>query len=101
MVSEMCSTIRSAQGRQVQPCVVILDGRTFKSCCESGPRWIRRLQVAQRLEGEHSGRYAGAPHCADGHTNHKGQERTQVDALRQRVQQAMDNAIKRAWENQS
>jgi len=38
MVCDLRSIIRVAQGRQGQPSAVILDGRTMRAACESGPR---------------------------------------------------------------
>ncbi len=38
MVHDLRSLLRVAQQRQGQPSAVILDGRTLKSTCESGPR---------------------------------------------------------------
>jgi hypothetical protein len=37
MVMDLCSMIRFASGRQGQPSVVILNGRTLQSSGESGP----------------------------------------------------------------
>jgi transposase len=38
MVNDLRSILRVAQGKQGQPSVAIMDGRTLQSTCESGPR---------------------------------------------------------------
>jgi len=42
MVNDLRSAPRVVQQRQEQPSVVILDGRTLQSTCESCPRVLRR-----------------------------------------------------------
>lgn len=38
VVNDLRSILRVAQGKQGQPTVAIMDGRTLQSTCESGPR---------------------------------------------------------------
>jgi len=100
MVSDMRSIIRAAQGRQGQPSAVILDGRTLQSSCESGPRagcdgYKRRKDSKVHMAVDTLG-YLIALTA----TPANEQERAQVDALCQQVQQATGDTVNLAWADQ-
>lgn len=100
MVSDMRSIIRSAQGRRGQPSAVIFDGRTLQSSCESGPRagydgYKRRNGSKVHLAVD----TLGLPVTLSV-TPANEQERAQVDALCQQVQQATGHTVKLAWADQ-
>jgi transposase len=100
MVSDMRSIIRTAQGHKGQPSAVILDGRTLQSSCESGPR--------AGYDG-YKRRNGSKVHAAVDTLGHlialtvtpaNEQERSQVDALCEQVQQATGHTVKLAWADQ-
>ena len=100
MVSDMRSIIRAAQGRQGQPSAVILDGRTLQSSCESGPRagydgYKRRKGSKVHMAVDTLGHLIALTV-----TPADEQERAQVDALCEQVQQATGNTVKLAWADQ-
>ena len=100
MVSDMRSIIRGAQGRQGQPSAVILDGRTLQSSCESGPRagydgYKRRKGSKVHMAVDTLGHLIALTV-----TPADEQERAQVDALCEQVQQATGNTVKLAWADQ-
>jgi transposase len=100
MISDMRSIIRTAEGRQGQPSAIILDGRTLQSSCESGPR--------AGYDG-YKRRNGSKVHMAVDTLGHlltltvtpaSEQERAQVNALCEQVQQATGNTVKLAWADQ-
>ena len=100
LVSDMRSIIRTSQGRSGQPSAVILDGRTLQSSCESGPR--------AGYDG-YKRRNGSKVHAAVDTLGHlialtvtpaNEQERAQVDALCQRVQEATGETVRLAWADQ-
>ena len=100
MVSDMRSIIRVSQGRRGQPSAVIFDGRTLQSSCESGPRagydgYKRRNGSKVHLAVD----TLGLPVTLSV-TPASEQERAQVDALCQQVQQATGHTVKLAWADQ-
>jgi transposase len=100
MVSDMRSVIRAALGRQGQPSAVILDGRTLQSSCESGPRagydgYKRRKGSKVHMAVDTLGYLLTLTV-----TPADEQERAQVDALCQQVQQATGETVKLAWADQ-
>jgi len=111
MVSDMRSIIRAAQGRQGQPSAVIplcqtccrirfFDGRTLQSSCESGPRagydgYKRRKGSKVHMAVDTLGHLVALTV-----TPADEQERAQVDALCEQVQQATGNTVKLAWADQ-
>lgn len=100
MVNDMRSIIRAAQGRRGQPSAVILDGRTLQSSCESGPRagydgYKRRKGSKAHMAVDTLGHLIALTV-----TPADEQERSQVDALCQQVQQATGETVKLAWADQ-
>ena len=97
MVSDMRSIIRTAQGRQGQPSAVILDGRTLQSSCESGPRAGYKRRNGSKV---HAAVDTLGHLIALTVTPASEQERAQVDALCEKVQQATGHTVKLAWADQ-
>ena len=100
MVSDLRSIIRVAQGKQGQPSAVVFDGRTLQSSCESGPRagydgYKRRNGSKVHMAVDTLGHLL-AVHV----TPANEQERDQVDALCQAVQQATGSSVEKAWVDQ-
>lgn len=100
MVSDLRSTIRVAQGKQGQPSAVVFDGRTLQSSCESGPRagydgYKRRNGSKVHMAVDTLGHLL-AVHV----TPANEQERDQVDALCQAVQQVTGSTVEKAWVDQ-
>ena len=100
MVSDLRSIIRVAQGKQGQPSAVVFDGRTLQSSCESGPRagydgYKRRNGSKVHMAVDTLGHLL-AVHV----TPANEQERDQVDALCQAVQQATGSTVEKAWVDQ-
>lgn len=100
LVSDMRSIIGAAQGRQGQPSAVILDGRTLQSSCESGVRagydgYKRRKGSKVHMAVDTLGRLIALTV-----TPANEQERAQVDALCQQVQQATGDRVELAWADQ-
>ncbi len=100
MVSDMRSIIRTAQGRQGQPSAVIFDGRTLQSSCESGARagydgYKRRKGSKVHMAVDTLGHLIALTV-----TPADTQERAQVDALCEQVQQATGEKVKLAWADQ-
>lgn len=96
----MRSIIRVGQGRLGQPSAVILDGRTLQSSCESG--------VRAGYDGYKRRRGSKVHRAVDtlGHlidltvTPANEQERAQVKALCEAVQQATADTVQVAWADQ-
>ena len=100
LVSDMRSIIRAGQGRSGQPSAVILDGRTLQSSCESGPRagydgYKRRRGSKVHMAVDTLGHLIGLTV-----TPANEQERAQVKALCQAVQDATGETVKVAWADQ-
>ena len=100
LVNDMRSIIRAAQGRAGQPSAVILDGRTLQSSCESGPRagydgYKRRKGSKVHMAVDTLG------HLIDlTVTPASEQERAQVKALCEAVQDATGDTVQVAWADQ-
>ena len=100
LVNDMRSIIRVAQGRSGQPSAVILDGRTLQSSCESGVRagydgYKRRRGRKVHMAVDTLG------HLIDlTVTPANEQERAQVKALCQAVQDATGDTVQVAWADQ-
>ena len=100
IVHDLRSMLRVAQGRQAQPSAAVLDGRTLQSSCESGPR--AGYDGHKRKKGSKVHRavdtlgYLLAVHI----TPANQQERAQVQALGQAVQQATGQTVKLAFADQ-
>lgn len=101
MVSDMRSIIRAALDRQGQPSAVILNGRTLQSSCESGPRAGYDGYKRRKGSKVHMAVDTLSHLIALTVTPADEQERAQVDALCQRVQQATGETVKLAWAGQS
>ena len=100
MTNDLRSVIRVAQGRQGQPGAAALDGRTWQSSCESGPRagcdgYKRRNGSKVHMAVDTLG-YPLAAHV----TPANEQERAQVAQLCEAVQQATGETVKPARADQ-
>lgn len=100
IVSDLRCIIRLAQGRQGQPSAVAIDGRTLHSSCESATRagydgYKRRKGSKVHMAVDTLGHLL-ALHV----TPANEQERDQVDALCQAVQQATGKSVRKAWLDQ-
>ena len=100
IVSDLRCIIRLAQGRQGQPSAVAIDGRTLQSSCESGTRagydgYKRRKGSKVHMAVDTLGHLL-ALHV----TPANEQERDQVDALCQAVQQATGKSVRKDWVDQ-
>ncbi|MDZ5455025.1 IS5 family transposase [Azohydromonas lata] len=100
MVSDMRSIIRAGQGRQGQPSAVVLDGRTLQSSVESGERagydgYKRRKGSKVHMAVDTLGNLIDLTV-----TSADEQERSQVKALCQAVQQATGETVEVAWADQ-
>ena len=100
MVQDLRSMIRAALGRQGQPSAAILDGRTLQSSCESGPRagydgYKRRKGSKVHMAVDTLGQLL-ALHV----TPADEQERAQVGALCEAVQQATGQSVELACADQ-
>ena len=97
-MSDLRSIIRVAQGRQGQPDVVVMDGRTLQSSCESGPRagydgYKRGSKVHMAVDT--------LDHLLAVHVMPADeQERAQVQRLCKDVQQATGHTVQPAWAGQ-
>ena len=100
LVNDMRSIIRVGQGRAGQPSTVILDGRTLQSSCEGGTRagydgYKRRRGSKVHMVVDTLG------HLIDlTVTPANEQERAQVKALCQAVQDATGDTVEVAWADQ-
>lgn len=100
MVKDMRAVIRTAQARKEQPSAVVLDGRTLQSTCESGTRagydgYKRRKGSKVHMAVDTLG------HLIDlTVTPANEQERAQVKALCEAVQEATGETVKLAWADQ-
>ena len=97
MVNDMRSIIRAAKGRSGQPSAVILDGRTLQSSCESGPRagydgYKRRKGSKVHMAVDTLGHLIELTV-----TPANEQERAQVKALCQAVQESTGQTVHVAW----
>lgn len=98
MVSDLRSIIRVAQGRQSQPSAAVMDARTLQSSCESGPRAGYDGYKRRRGSKVHMDTLG---HLLAVHvTPANEQERTQVRALCEAVQEATGDTVKLAWVDQ-
>ena len=100
MVNDLRSVIRVAQQRQGQPSAMVLDGRTLQSSCESGSRagydgYKRRRGSKVHMAVDTLGHLIGLTV-----TPANEQERAQVKALCQAVQDATGETVKVAWADQ-
>lgn len=100
MASDLRKLLRMLQDRSSAPSAVILDGRTLQSVPESGAR--------AGYDG-HKRKKGSKAHVAVDTLGHllavvitpaNAQERAQVDALCQQVQEASDQQVKTAWADQ-
>lgn len=100
MVSDLRSIIRVAQGKQGQPRAVVFDGRTLQSSCERGPRagydGYKRRNGSKVHMAVDTLCHLLAVHV----TPANEQERDQVDALCQAVQQVTGATGEKAWVDQ-
>jgi transposase len=97
LVGDMRTIIRNAQGRLAQPSAVILDGRTLQSSCESGARagydgYKRRRGSKVHMAVDTLGQLIELTV-----TPANEQERSQVKALCEAVQQATGQTVTVAW----
>lgn len=97
LVSDMRAIICASQGRLAQPSAVILDGRTLQSTCESGARagydgYKRRRGSKVHMAVDTLGQLIDLTV-----TPANEQERPQVKALCEAVQQATGEAVRVAW----
>ena len=97
MVSDMRAIIRNAQGRLSQPSAAILDGRTLQSTCESGVRAGYDGYKRRRGSKVHMAVDTLGQLLALTVTPANEQERSQVKALCEAVQEATGEAVRVAW----
>lgn len=100
MVNDLRSILRVAQGRTGQPSAVIMDGRTLQSTCESGARagydgYKRRKGSKVHMAVDTLGHLLAAQV-----TPANEQERAQVRALCDEVQDATGQTVKVAFVDQ-
>ena len=100
MVNDMRQLIRAKEGKKAQPSAVILDGRTLQSSCESGPRagydgYKRRKGSKAHMAVDTMGQLVALTI-----TPANEQERSQVNALCEKVQEATGRAVEIAWADQ-
>lgn len=100
MVNDMRCIIRTAQGRESQPSAMVLDGRTLQSTCESGTRagydgYKRRKGSKVHMAVDTLGNLIDLTV-----TPANEQERSQVKALCEAVQQATGETVELAWADQ-
>lgn len=100
MVSDMRSVIRVSEGRPSQPSAVILDGRTLQSSCESGVRAGYDGYKRRRGSKVHMAVDTLGQLIAMTVTPADEQERAQVKALCEAVQEATGETVKLAWADQ-
>ena len=100
MVSDMRSIIRVGDGRRGQPSAVILDGRTLQSSCESGPRAGYDGYKRRRGSKVHMAVDTLGHLIALTVTPANEQERAQVKALCEAVQDATGETVEVAWADQ-
>lgn len=100
MVCDLRSIIRAAQGRQGQPCAVILDGRTMQSTCESGPRAGYDGYMCKRGSKVHIAVDTLGHLLAVHVTPANEQEREQVAELARQAQEITGETVKVAFADQ-
>lgn len=100
MVNDMRSIIRVSEGRRGQPSAVILDGRTLQSSCESGVRAGYDGYKRRRGSKVHMAVDTLGQLIAMTVTSADEQERAQVKALCEAVQEATGETVKLAWADQ-
>lgn len=100
MVNDMRSVIRVSEGRRGQPSAVILDGRTLQSSCESGVRAGYDGYKRRRGSKVHMAVDTLGQLIAMTVTSANEQERAQVKALCEAVQEATGETVKLAWSDQ-
>ena len=96
----MRSVIRVSEGRRGQPSAVILDGRTLQSSCESGVRAGYDGYKRRRGSKVHMAVDTLGQLIALTVTSADEQERAQVKALCEAVQEATGETVKLAWADQ-
>jgi transposase len=101
MVSDMRSIIRAGQSRQGQPSAVVLDARTRQSSCESGPRAGYDGYKKRRGSKVHMAVDTLGQLIELTVTPANEQERSQVKALCEVVQQATGENVEIAWADQA
>jgi transposase len=97
MVSDMRVILRNGQGRLSQPSAAILDGRTLQSTCESGVRAGYDGYKRRRGSKVHMAVDTLGHLLALTVTPANEQERSQVKALCEAVQEATGEAVRVAW----
>lgn len=97
MVGDMRAIIRASQGRLAQPSGVILDGRTLQSSCESGARAGYDGYKRKRGSKVHMAVDTLGQLIELTVTPANEQERSQVKALCEAVQEATGEAVRVAW----
>ena len=100
MVHDMRSIIRVASGKKGQPSAAVIDGRTLQSSCESGPRagydgYKRRMGSKVHMAVDTLGQLIALTV-----TPADEQERSQVQAVCERVQHVTGNSVKVVWADQ-
>ncbi|OBU69148.1 transposase [Stenotrophomonas maltophilia] len=100
MVNDLRSVLRTAQGKQGQPSAVILDGRTLQSTCESGPRAGYDGYKRKKGSKVHMAVDTLGHLLAVQVTPANEQERAQVRALAQEVQDVTGETVKLAYVDQ-
>jgi transposase len=100
MVNDLRSILRVAQGKQGQPSVAIMDGRTLQSTCESGPRAGYDGYKRKKGSKVHMAVDTLGHLLALRVTPANEQERAQVRALAQDVQRATGETVKVAFVDQ-
>lgn len=100
MVNDMRSVIRVSEGRRGQPSAVVLDGRTLQSSCESGVRAGYDGYKRRRGSKVHMAVDTLGQLIAMTVTSADEQERAQVKALCEAVQEATGETVKLAWADQ-
>jgi transposase len=100
MVHDLRALLREAAGREPDPTAVILDGKTLRSTPESGPR--AGYDGYKRTKGSkiHAAVDTLGHLLALRVTPASAQERAQVGALADAVQEATGNAVELAWVDQ-
>lgn len=100
MLADMRSVIRVDEGRSGQPSAVIQDGRTLQSSCESGIRAGYDGHKRRRGSKVHIAVDMLRKLVAMTVTPADEQERAQVKALCEAVQQATGETVQLAWADQ-
>jgi hypothetical protein len=99
MVEDLRGLLRRAQGKSAQPSVAVIDGRTVQSTPGTGRRAGYDGHKQERLEDAHGGRHPRASPGAARDRSHE-QERGQVAALAQDVQEITGATVELAYVDQ-